>query len=58
MASTSDQWLLEGDCKKCRRAKYCSKPCTKNMNASRAMVRLLASQIMLNAMVGERTKIS
>lgn len=54
MASTSDQWLLEGDCKKCRRAKYCSKPCTKNMNASRAMYRLLTAQTMLNAMVGER----
>lgn len=24
-----DQWLLEADCKKCRRQKYCSKPCTR-----------------------------
>ena len=54
MTNASDQWLLEGDCKKCRRAKYFSKPCTKNMNASRAMVRLLANEIMLNATVGER----
>ena len=24
----TDQWLLNGDCTKCRRDKFCSKPCT------------------------------
>lgn len=24
----TDQWMLNGDCTKCRRDKYCSKPCT------------------------------
>lgn len=24
----TEQWLLEGDCDKCRREKYCSKECT------------------------------
>ncbi len=23
----TDQWLLSGDCCRCRRAKYCNKPC-------------------------------
>ena len=23
----SEQWTLDGDCRKCRRAKYCSKLC-------------------------------
>ena len=23
----SEQWMLDGDCRKCRRAKYCSKLC-------------------------------
>lgn len=25
---TSDQWRLEGECSKCRRANYCSKDCS------------------------------
>ena len=26
----TEQWLLEGNCNKCRRDKYCSKPCKKS----------------------------
>lgn len=26
----TEQWLLDGDCSKCRRAEYCSKQCMKN----------------------------
>lgn len=26
--STSDQWKLEGDCSKCRRANYCGRDCS------------------------------
>ena len=25
----SEQWLLVGDCRKCRRKNYCKKPCTR-----------------------------
>lgn len=25
-----ERWLIDGDCNKCRRAEYCSKPCTAN----------------------------
>lgn len=29
----SDQWLLDGDCSKCRREKYCTKRCKKQQEA-------------------------
>lgn len=29
MVNETEQWLLNGDCTKCRRNKYCSKQCTK-----------------------------
>lgn len=25
----NEQWLLEANCKKCRKQNYCSKPCTR-----------------------------
>lgn len=28
--SEADRWLIDGDCRKCRRAKYCSKRCRLN----------------------------
>lgn len=27
ISDSKDQWLYQGDCKKCRRAPYCKKPC-------------------------------
>lgn len=27
----ADRWLIDGDCKKCRREKYCSKRCRFNL---------------------------
>ena len=27
ISNSPDQWLHQGDCKKCRRAPYCKKPC-------------------------------
>ena len=30
-----EQWLYEGDCEKCRKQKYCTKPCTQNKRALR-----------------------
>lgn len=26
----NEQWLLDGDCSKCRKNNYCSKPCTRH----------------------------
>lgn len=38
MANESDQWLLNGECNKCRRQSYCSKPCTRNKRETVAMM--------------------
>lgn len=32
---SADQWLEEGDCSKCRRSKYCSKPCKRHKIATK-----------------------
>lgn len=32
----TEQWELDGDCSKCKRIKYCSKPCTKNKRRTQA----------------------
>lgn len=32
----NEQWKLDGDCRKCRRVKYCSKPCTRCKHADQA----------------------
>lgn len=34
----SEQWKLNGDCSKCRREKYCSKPCTKNKRRTNTII--------------------
>lgn len=42
----SEQWLLDGDCSKCRRVKYCKKPCTKMKRiAQYEMRRMIRSAI-------------
>lgn len=30
MVNNDERWLIDGNCNECRRAKYCSKPCTAN----------------------------
>ena len=27
---SNEQWLLDGNCRECRRKDYCSKPCKRN----------------------------
>ena len=40
----TEQWLLSGDCNKCRRKPYCSKPCTiAKRHAEREREALVAS---------------
>ena len=42
----SEQWLLNGDCRICRRKNYCSKPCTRCKRETRAEIkRLVANAI-------------
>lgn len=36
---STEQWLENGDCKQCRRQKYCSKSCKRHVEATRRMIR-------------------
>lgn len=47
----NEQWKLQGDCTKCRRDNYCSKPCTRRNRANKAMVNRLVAETM-NRMIG------
>ena len=42
----SEQWLLNGDCLKCRREKYCSKPCTRAKRVTKAIIQGMVAQQM------------
>ena len=35
----SEQWLLSGDCSKCRRNNYCTKPCTRAKRVTHALMK-------------------
>jgi len=37
----NERWLTDGDCSKCRRAKYCSKPCTRQKRRKKAILRAI-----------------
>ncbi len=41
----TEQWQLNGNCDKCRRAKYCSKPCTANKKRSKRALQNFAHAI-------------
>ena len=47
----TEQWELNGDCSKCRREKYCSKPCTKNKRRTQTVLHSLVSN-KLNELTG------
>lgn len=51
MTNENEQWLLNGDCSKCRRKNYCSKPCTRNKRGTEAMMKALVAS-KLNEMTG------
>ena len=36
---SNEQWKEEGNCKKCRRADYCGKPCTSAKERLRKVIR-------------------
>ena len=39
MVAETEQWMLEGDCSKCRKRNYCSKRCTANSKAYTAALK-------------------
>lgn len=47
----NEQWKLSGDCTKCRRNNYCSKPCTRCNRRARAEMKRLVADTM-NKMTG------
>lgn len=51
MPNENEQWLLNGDCSKCRREKYCHKPCTRHKRETKAMIHSLVSS-KLNEITG------
>lgn len=40
-----EQWKLNGDCKKCRRADYCKKDCTMRKKTSERQLKAYSSAI-------------
>lgn len=47
---SSDQWLEEGNCAKCRRSKYCSTQCSANKRHVSAHVARLVNSVCFSAM--------
>lgn len=47
----TEQWLLNGDCSKCRRKNYCSKECTRYKRRTEAELHSLMAN-KLNEMTG------
>ena len=48
----SEQWLLNGDCRICRRKNYCSKPCTRCKRETKAEIQQLVANAMNEATGG------
>ena len=44
----NEQWKLDGDCRKCRRDKYCSKPCTRCKHVDQAEIAGYVSEALNN----------
>lgn len=38
LINENEQWKLNGDCSKCRRENYCSKPCSANKKSVDLMI--------------------
>ena len=35
----NERWLTDGNCRKCRREKYCKKPCTANKRRKESLLK-------------------
>lgn len=45
MIPETDQWKLNGNCDKCRRANYCNKPCTAKKKATKRQLDALKDKM-------------
>lgn len=46
----SEQWLLDGDCRICRRKRYCTKGCKKNRLAKERLINAMITSAILKRM--------
>lgn len=49
-ADVSEQWLLNGDCRICRRKRYCTKGCKKNRVAKERLINAMITSAILKRM--------
>lgn len=47
---SSEQWLEDGDCERCRRKKYCSKPCAANKRFETARLTEMMCETVANVL--------
>ena len=52
--NNSNQWETEGDCTKCRRQSYCSKPCKLNKGMVKTSMRAILAKAAMDAFCEER----
>lgn len=45
----TEQWLLDGKCKECRKNNYCSKPCKKHIQQRDYLLRSAATRAIFRA---------
>ncbi len=51
-----DEWLSTGNCKNCRRAKYCTKPCKAFGKAVKKMIDNSAQEVLIEHFGGEKNE--
>lgn len=49
-ADVNEQWLLDGDCRICRRKRYCTKGCKKNRVAKERLINAMITSAILKRM--------
>lgn len=55
MINENEQWLLDGDCNKCRREKYCNKVCTARKRYATSRMASAVMSAMLRPLLGKQT---
>lgn len=52
----NEQWKLNGDCSKCRRRDYCSKPCTKHNQRATQMIHDFVAKKIIETLVSHKER--
>lgn len=56
MKKKSDQWLLDGECDKCRRNKYCRKSCKASMTHRNLEMKIALARGLYKALNSKRER--